>query len=246
MSITKAKFKDGEYSCIASSFYLLASPHYHSQSMLERLNIFYGKNKLNVIIVHNGKEKFETIAVGDDLKSYYSFSLMNTTEFFEKLFIAALFLDENMNKTIFIFSNIKYRSIVENLALLQVRIYGGSGSKKHTLSPVQLRLARFIIAVSNHNNSDVADSFYFEKNKNKLNLTNIEDNSVINQYTENIKKDIIRDSQIPIEKTNSVVLKNNSAILISNPKLSGPVSPVRRGLQSSSVFLKSGNTTDRK
>jgi hypothetical protein len=40
---------------------------------------------------------------------------------------------------------------------------GGSNTKKHILSPIQLRLARFILAMSDNSGKDVANSFHFEE-----------------------------------------------------------------------------------
>lgn len=61
--------------------------------------------------------------------------------------------NKNINHSIFLFRNLDYREIVTNLALFKVIISGGSNSKKHILSPIQLRLARFIIAISAFNRS---------------------------------------------------------------------------------------------
>jgi hypothetical protein len=253
MSITKAKFKNEEYSAIASSYYLLAPTSFslYYQTMFNRLKSFYTNEKLNIIIVSEKIERFQTHNIGEDLNCIYTINQMPTTEFFEQSFIENIILNDNINNTIFIFYNLKYRSIIDSFALLKVRISGGSSSKKHTLSPVQLRLARFIFTISDFDSTAIADSFYFEKNKQELNLVSEEANLEFNQTTEKIRNNIIHqknsnsnsnsnsngNSNSPVENTNKVLNNKYGVLLSKNKTLS------RRGLHTWSVFKKDDNTT---
>jgi hypothetical protein len=51
--------------------------------------------------------------------------------------------------------------------LFNIIVSSGSNSKKYILSPIQLRLARFIIAISDFSGSEVEDSFHFERESGK-------------------------------------------------------------------------------
>ena len=64
------------------------------------------------------------------------------------------------------FKDRDYGDIVANLALFNIIVSGGSNTKKHILSPIQLRLARFVIAFLPLCGSTVANSFHsYRKNK---------------------------------------------------------------------------------
>ena len=193
MAISKAKLMNNQYSCIASSYYLLHPAPFslNSNSMIDRFNTFYNNEKLTIIIVSDKTDTIKIINIGDSINSNYTIFQIPPIEFFENTFIEKILLNNNMNKTIFMFYNIKYRSIIDNLALLNIKINGGSGSKKHILSPVQLRLARFVIAISNNTGDEIVDSFYFEKSKDIINITNKEAKFAINEVTDNLRNDII-------------------------------------------------------
>src|SRR5580692_8963120 len=114
MAITKAKFNNNQYSCIASSHYLLQpSPFsFNSQTMINRLNTVYN-NKLNIIMVGDKVDKLNIIKIGDSIYSNYTIFQIPMKEFFDQTFIEKFFLNQNMNHTIFMFYNIKYKNIVD-------------------------------------------------------------------------------------------------------------------------------------
>jgi hypothetical protein len=168
MAITKARLINNQYSVIASShYYLQPTPFsWNSQTMIDRLNTVYD-NKLKIIIISNfvTKINFYNLGIGSNsIYSHYTVYTIPFKEFYNKTLIEAIFLNNiHINHTIIMFQNLDYRSIVENLAMFNFIISGGSNNKKHILSPIQLRLARFVIAISSFSDDEVVNSFHFEK-----------------------------------------------------------------------------------
>jgi hypothetical protein len=71
-----------------------------------------------------------------------------------------LIKNKNIHQCIFIFKDRDYGDIAANLSLFNIIVSGGSNTKKHILSPIQLRLARFLIAFLPLTGSNVANSFH--------------------------------------------------------------------------------------
>ena len=159
---------------IASSHYLInpINFYFNSELMVKRLNLFYD-DKLIIYIIDNYCE-------GEEIKEYkinysstndYNLIIIPTKNFYTKKIITDLLINnKNINHSIFLFKNIGYKEIVVNLTLFDIIISGGSNSKKHMISPIQMRLARFLIAISNFSSNEVANSFHFDQHKNKQNL----------------------------------------------------------------------------
>lgn len=64
----------------------------------------------------------------------------------------------NLNKTIFIFNNSTWNSVLENLYDYGLEISGGSVVKRHVLSPTDLSLSLFLSKFSNNGHKDVVIS----------------------------------------------------------------------------------------
>jgi hypothetical protein len=110
MAITRAKLINGQYSCIASSHYLLESTpfSFYSKNMFERLNTVYN-NQLNILMVGDKVDKIEIRKIGDSIYSNYTIYAIPPKEFLELIFLEKFFLDKDINKTIFMFYNLKYK-----------------------------------------------------------------------------------------------------------------------------------------
>lgn len=164
IAFTSPKLINNIYSSIASSYYLTLPVEVTAgyQNLSDRLNVVY-TNKLKIIIIDQDMKESKSYKLGNSISNDYSiFEIPSSELFTEKGIDMYLINNNNINHSIFMFRNLNYKQIVINLALFKVIISGGSNSKKHILSPIQLRLARFIIAISAFNGSRVAESFHYK------------------------------------------------------------------------------------
>jgi hypothetical protein len=83
----------------------------------------------------------------------------------------------------------KWQEILFQFRLNNITVSGGSTTKRHILSPVQLRLSQFITFTLGINHSNVIDSFKIANDKNLsmpiYDLTSKENISYIDEYKEN-------------------------------------------------------------
>jgi hypothetical protein len=79
--------------------------------------------------------------------------------------------------------------------LFRIAASGGSNAKRHILSPIQLRLARFIIAISDYSGAEVATSFHIEQLTSRVNWKDNKNKNLILSLSE--------------EDRNSLLLKND-------------------------------------
>lgn len=214
MAITTAKLNNEQYRAIASSYYLLHPINLNSSEMINSLDIVYN-NKLTIIIISEMVNKIEITKLGDSIYSNYTIYKIPPREFYVQSFINKTLLNNKINQTILMFENKDYRTVVDNLALFNIIISGGSNTKKHLLSPVQLRLARFIIAISNFTGSDVAESFHFESEslKKGIDLTSTEAKLMISQVTDDMRNDIIHNPNDNNKNTNKSLDINTNKML---------------------------------
>jgi hypothetical protein len=167
LSLSFPRYLNGSYNIIASSHYLGFMLDKFSPSMLaNRLDIFYDST-LKIVNINNESTEFTTNKLGDSFSK--EFTIYN---FPDKLFFSSdiiehiLINNKKIHQFIFMFKDRDYGDIVANLALFNIIVSGGSNTKKHILSPIQLRLARFVIAFLPLCGSTVANSFHsYRKNK---------------------------------------------------------------------------------
>jgi hypothetical protein len=139
-----------------------------------------------------------------------------------------LIKNKNINQFIFLFKNRDYGDIVANLALFNIIISGGSNTKNHILSPIQLRLARFLIAILPLTGSDVANSFHSDRrNKNAgFDFTTKEAKEEIAQFLEyKVKEDDSKESSFVNSKGDSIKKFHTISCLQNNHNLVDKASP---------------------
>ena len=164
ISLSRPRFIKDSYNIIASSHYLGISfnPYKFSSdnNLAKRLELLYDST-LNIVFIANERTEFSSEKIGDS--SYNEFRIINipydlffSTNIIEEILIK----NKNIHQFIFIFKDRDYRGIVANLALFNIIISGGSNTKKHILSPIQLRLARFLIAIYPITGKNVVNSFH--------------------------------------------------------------------------------------
>lgn len=164
MAFTKAKPYKENYSTIATSTIItldeVNSKFYPRSDLLEKLNTVY-KHALNIVVVSENFEVFKMFKLNDDLSSNIAMTLIPFKEFFIEKRVVDIFVNNNINQMIFMFNNMEYRSVAAELAYHGIIVSGGSNTKKHMLSPIQLRLARFIIGLDGlFHGRDLSESFH--------------------------------------------------------------------------------------
>jgi len=153
----------GSYNIIASSHYLgtIFEPYRDTPDMLaKRLETFFDST-LKIVIIANDLTKLSTSKIGDSISNDFMIFNFPSELFFSTISIEEILIkNKSIHQCIFIFKDRDYRDIVSNLALFNIIVSGGSNTKKHILSPIQLRLARFLIAIYPMTGSNVANSFH--------------------------------------------------------------------------------------
>jgi hypothetical protein len=166
LSLSAPRLINGSYSIIASSHYLSSSSltfGIDSNTFAEKLEKVYNGN-LKILAVDEEFTEAKTERIGDSFANNFYFLEVPAELFFSLEGIKSILI-KNINQYIFIFKDVDYGTIVTRLALYNVILSGGSNTKKHILSPIQLRLARFLIALLNGGGSDVANSFHSDRIK---------------------------------------------------------------------------------
>lgn len=207
----KLNNNNNNYNSIVSSHYLTLPLEFpiNSQKMSDKLDNVY-TNKLKIIAIEDHTKDSKCYKIGHSFTNDYIIFSIVSSEFFSKEGIDTYLINnKNINHSIFMFRNLDYREIVTNLALFNIIISGGSNSKKHILSPIQLRLARFIIAINNSNGSEVANSFHFDRDTGKpqVDWTKKENKSLVSKLTEEQKKKFIENNY---KENNENKLSNES------------------------------------
>nr|QWO71396.1 RNA polymerase [Termitomyces sp. K1Ag] len=145
-----------QYSSIASSFLLLKKPKFDflSGEMYWKLRQNYLGKDLFIFVIPSiedsiGLKTEVSYILPDDLRveSNYRVIRIPYNQFYRVDEIKRTFIDNgHLDRCIFLFENLYYREIVSNLAMFNLFISGGSNSLKHSYSPVQSRLGRFLMS----------------------------------------------------------------------------------------------------
>lgn len=151
---------------------LINACHYFTDPIpwnLETPEIIEGLNKLY-------SEKLNIIQVADIIEypeqnrfeyGKYTTYKIPSSVFFEDVVLTKTFIEEviDLNQTVFMFHKINYTTIKNKFDGFGMTLSAGSISKRNLISPVQLRLSRFILALSEYTGTKVANSFHVVSNK---------------------------------------------------------------------------------
>ena len=165
ISFSAPKFHAGYYNIIASSHYFFSGNAFpiFSQDFADKLDTVY-EDKLRIIIVGDDVTEIQTNKIGNSISNdYIAYSYPEKLFFNENTIREVFFKNKNVHQFIFIFKNKDYHRIVTNFAFLHIICSGGSNTKKHMLSPIQLRLARFLIAFLSVSRKSVSQSFHYKR-----------------------------------------------------------------------------------
>jgi len=173
--------------------------------LAKRLEMVYDSS-LKIVNINNDITKFSISKVGDSFSKDFTILNFSNELFFNTDNLAHILIkNKNINQFIFMFKDREYGDIVANLALFNIIISGGSNTKKHILSPIQLRLARFLIAILPLTGTTVANSFHsYRKDKNAgFDFTTKEAKEEIAQFLEYKLKDTESDESKETRFVNS-------------------------------------------
>lgn len=163
ISFSFPRLINGSYNIIASSHYTDNSldPYNITPDMLaKRLDLLFNI-PLKIIYINSKFKKVNINKIGNSINKKFSVIDIPSELFFKKDVIEKILIqNKKIHHFIFVFKNLDYREIVFKLAHFNIIISGGSNNKKHILSPIQLRLARFLIAFLPLTGPIVANSFH--------------------------------------------------------------------------------------
>jgi hypothetical protein len=200
LALSVPKFIKNSYSIIASSHYLTSlkisqnkaahfkTLQFDSSELLNRLEYIYDGD-LKLIIISDKYKEVNSSKLGNSISKDFMTYTIPLSLFFNIEYIKITLIEnKNIQQCIFIFEGLDYGEIVHNLGLFNILISGGSNTKKHILSPIQLRLARFLIAIYPLSGSSVANSFhsYREHQQSKWDQKNKEAKLEISEYWKEI------------------------------------------------------------
>jgi hypothetical protein len=190
ISFSSPRILKKSYNIIASSHYLSdvsVENRINTTALIERFRMFYDST-LKIVLINNEFTEFSSSKVGNSINDDITIFKLPENLFFDKKGLEEVLINnKNISQFIFIFKDKDYRDIVSNLALFNIIISGGSNTKKHILSPIQLRLARFLIAFLPLSGSTVANSFHSYRNNKTpgFDFTSKEGNEVLSHFTDN-------------------------------------------------------------
>jgi hypothetical protein len=143
---------------IDEEYFFKPSDYYYNPEQLIRNLQYLNFNKLIIFIIEfdNVESKLKKINDG-----YYIYKT-SSNEFFKTNHIFKfLTVSENIYiNSIFIFKGTNWVNIVAEFRRSGIIVSGGSNTKKHILSPVQLRLSQFLIATGWDQNNNINFSFH--------------------------------------------------------------------------------------
>jgi DNA-dependent RNA polymerase-like protein len=201
------------YNIFASTYVLDNIGFLSNEIELNRLELILLKNMYIIFVTFDSFEK-------EELKFHEIYTSNNKTiqvisishkKLFNEGFLKKLMLNKEIksnyfqNDIIFIFEGYIWSSIVGFFRWNNFIVSGGSNTKRHMLSPVQLRLSRFLIAFQ----LDVPDTFHSENKLYTRVGLDFTTKLVEKIFTESKKEQIINNKNININNNNDNNSNNN-------------------------------------
>jgi hypothetical protein len=175
-----------------------------SDKTLEILHIF--KDPLNEILEPINNTVYQTINLKNEKLETIEYNKIPDHYFFNDHYINEIFFkdfspDFNISTKLFCFEDFQWKILVNRFKDLNINLSGGSTTKRHVLSPVQMKLAIFL---------QILDGFQDSINKSResFNLANlIQKTNAIEMFSKNeliweirnILKDLYKDKHKHIE-----------------------------------------------
>lgn len=207
---------------IACSHYITKKPDINDKTLIERLELLHAKKLTIIQISDNEIPILEPRKISNSLETDLIIHHISARNFFQKEILEKLLVynKENSKYFIYIFHNISYREIVDILRSFNIIVSGGSVTKRHIFSPLQLRLARFIIGINGLDDSEVIESFHnldIEKFKINKDLTTKESKIYYSKIQSKREKLILE-----FKNKNKRLISENSELLKLKPVNTDP------------------------
>nr|AWA82153.1 hypothetical protein [Cantharellus cibarius]AWA82185.1 hypothetical protein [Cantharellus cibarius] len=195
-----------EYQVIASTFFTnrknVSSIKWGN--MVSKMENFGWMRLIIVRISQKYTQSYEEIlsnSIYMDIKMVF----VSIDEFFTEHWINTLIIDNKFHNQdiIYNFIGIDWHEILIRFKINNIRISGGSTTKRHILSPVQLRLGQFITLTFGVNHSNAIESFQIANNKSLTrpiyDLTSKDSHLLIEEYKEKMREERIKELDIKKE-----------------------------------------------
>jgi hypothetical protein len=176
--------------------------------------MLYNSNLKIIVIKDNlSVSEMKTFKLNESLDNEITVISLPFTLFFTTYFIKKVLIEnKNIHQCIFLFQDMDYLNITIYLGLFKIIVSGGSNTKKHILSPVQLRLSRFLIGLLPFVGNDVSKSFHYDRFRGRANfdLTDKEAQQILVEGKKSIleKENMESKEQEILEKAIEKILGN--------------------------------------
>lgn len=176
---------------VIASIYLKSKPYNNDElkNLAFRLSKLNGKKLILVRVSQNHETKFKVNKIGSLFSTFNTVDI-STEKFFTIDGMLLFLIGEQVPTKYFIFQfEEPWAVLLVYFRKLTITVSGGSNTKRHMLSPTQLRLAQFITCAEGMSSLGVVESF--EKGR------NIEDDSIkknITQPLEDLSSDFIKEN----------------------------------------------------
>ena len=206
VALSQVKQIKTEYQVIASTFFI-SLKHTSSiklEDMVSRMEKL-GWTKLIIIRVNDEAIEIKNVKLSSSILVDINIISIPTKEFFTEKWMNYFILNNQMqsHNIIYNFCGIKWQEVLTWFKWNNIIISGGSTTKRHILSPVQLRLGQFVTIAFGMNKSNAIESFHLANEKNLTrpihDLTKRENNLLFDEYKEKIRMedtDIEKDKEV--------------------------------------------------
>ena len=160
--------------CFKPLFYDMYHPgmltHIEKADCLRRFNSFGIKKSLFINIMNSSTFYYEDRDFGAELDTDLSFRnlAIRYQDFFSKKFLDHYLFSirkhfPKYDYVIYKFIGTNWSCLLNDFRLFNIVLSGGSNTKRHILSPLQNKLAKFIACIEDNTDATVSDSFHIDK-----------------------------------------------------------------------------------
>jgi len=160
VAFSSSKLINNLHHVIASSYFKTYNESLDFETIIRRLD-FLKARKLIIINVNTDDIETKTEKIGDSFNTDFIVYNISYKNFFKKETLDFLLLKNHNNSRfmIFHFETQTWSNLLLNFRRFDIIVSGGSNTKRHILSPIQLRLAQFIVCLEGISSSGVVESF---------------------------------------------------------------------------------------
>lgn len=208
VAFSSSKIINNLHHIIASSYFKFYTESLDFESIFKRLE-FLKARKLIIINVINGDFKTKFDEYNHSFNTQFAVFNISHKDFFTKESLNILLLKNHNNSRfmIFHFENQTWANLLLNFRRFDIIVSGGSNTKRHILSPIQLRLAQFIVCLEGFSSSGVVESFKLDlKSSTRMGIDLTKKR--IKEYTPLIEEEETK--RVELESSNKQSSDNNT------------------------------------